>query len=168
MSPVTVTTSVNPPIAQIDARREKAMRGIRTGLHKAAQEIARDVETFSKIEAPRKSGGYISRFGYKRSYPNDMMFEVSLKADKDLSKLLRFGGQKYYPIVPKGKGYPLRFFWEKIGENVEFMKVNRQPMRADDWVERVSWDIERLGARKYYKAMILNFIETINGRRPSE
>lgn len=43
-------------------------------------------------------------------------------------------GTRPHEIRPRGQGYPLRFFWEKIGENVAFYKVNHPGHKANDFV----------------------------------
>jgi len=62
-------------------------------------------------------------------------------------------GTKAHPI-PKGgsreqieKGYPLRFFWEKVGRVVSFYSVSHPGHKGTDWdiqvYERVDQDMEK-------------------------
>jgi hypothetical protein len=43
-------------------------------------------------------------------------------------------GTAPHTIVPKGPGYPLRFFWAKIGQNVAFMSVSHPGGKRNDFV----------------------------------
>jgi hypothetical protein len=46
----------------------------------------------------------------------------------------QMNGTSPHVIRPKGTGYPLRFFWEKVGQNVAFMKVNHPGGKKNDFV----------------------------------
>lgn len=40
-----------------------------------------------------------------------------------------------HEIVPRGPGYPLRFYWPKVGGIVRFMRVNHPGNAAQNWWE---------------------------------
>jgi hypothetical protein len=162
---VQVTTSSNPTPAQLQKRIDKAHAGIRRNLRRCSEQVARSMEVTSDFYAPRKTGGYSSRMKFKKSYPTEMMYEVKLYADADLSKLLRFGGLKWYDIVPR-EALALHFYWAKMNRWVTQYHVYRQPMRADDWVVKVADAMKGFGM-SYYKTLVMEYIETISGRKPA-
>lgn len=43
-------------------------------------------------------------------------------------------GTSPHTITPRGPGYPLRFFWEKVGQNVAFMSVSHPGGKKNDFV----------------------------------
>ncbi len=45
-----------------------------------------------------------------------------------------------YPIKPKGKGYPLRFYWHKFKQDVEFWKVMHPGVKPTHFLQ-VATDI---------------------------
>lgn len=55
-------------------------------------------------------------------------------------------GTRAHPIAPKDPdaGYPLRFFWERMGEDVEFSFVNHPGNRAYGFKEAAAHEGEKL------------------------
>lgn len=47
-------------------------------------------------------------------------------------------GSRPHPITPRGKGYPLRFYWKKVGGEVRAMRVNHPGTQPNPFLVRAA------------------------------
>lgn len=102
--------------------------GVQRDIHRRADNVA----NYQRDHVGIKTGKLLSTIRTEDDGP-----DVNVMAGR-AGQTPQLGYQMYgtspHGIVPRGPGYPLHFFWEKIGAVVDFMYVSHPGGRRNDFV----------------------------------
>ena len=112
-------------------------------------------------EAPKKSGEFAKNIRFK-TYVRAAAVGFTISMPKPLSDYI-IKGTRPHPITPKRPGYPLRFFWEKMGKVVFFYSVNHPGTKPNPFDKRAHkrW---KPGARRTLARISTRYIDTLKGK----
>jgi hypothetical protein len=95
-------------------------------------------------EAPEKTGEFKKGFRF-RTFVKGGAVGFTATVPQPLGRFI-VKGTKAHSITPKGPGYPLRFYWPKMGRVVYFYHVNHPGTKANPFVGR-AYDRWKPGAK---------------------
>jgi len=115
----------------------------------------------AKEEAPKRTGQFASKISYKTFVSGDVE-ELRVYAPKPLGDWI-LDGTPPHVIRPRGKGYPLRFYWPKVGREVRFMYVNHPGTKPNRFMGRAyrRW---LPGARADLRQVAANWSRRLQGK----
>jgi hypothetical protein len=93
------------------------------------RDMGRDVAIDARVTAPRKTGMMAISIAHRAEGPTAQRVSANTTY-----AIFVHEGTKAHTIRPKGPGYPLRFFWPKVGRNVAFMKVRHPGTKAQPFL----------------------------------
>lgn len=103
---------------------------------KLVRDTTREIARRARIRAAagRYSSGTLARHVRIRG-PYVLFDEVKGSVGAELPYAASVnGGARPHTIRPRGVGYPLRFFWEKVGHEVEFASVRHPGQRGNGFL----------------------------------
>lgn len=112
--------------AEIDRLRYSS--GVQRDIHRRADNVA----AYMRSHVGIKTGELLSTIRTEDDGADVNVMAGRAGATPQLTYQME--GTRPHVIQPRGSGYPLRFFWEKIGQNVAFMKVNHPGGKKNDFV----------------------------------
>jgi hypothetical protein len=103
--------------------------------------LGRRYVVIAKDEAPKKTGGFARGIRF-RSFSTGsgvagggVSVGFTVSTPQPLGKWI-IEGTKPHEITPKRPGYPLRFFWEKVGKVVYTYRVSHPGTKPNPFIER--------------------------------
>ena len=151
-----------PTYRDIQGRFTNAEKGIREDSRDIMRTLGRNFVEIARDESPKKSGDYAKGFRF-RTFSAGASPGFRFFSAQPLTTWIT-EGTKPHRIVPKGSGYPLRFFWEKVGRVVHLMSVNHPGTRPNPFLDRTytRWIPK---ARIQLRRIATNWSDTIRGKR---
>jgi len=127
-------TEARPPFRDVLGRFDKATEEMKEEKRVMIRGLGRRFVAIAREEAPKKTGKFASGIRFRTYVQGDRVGFTS-STPQPLGKFI-IEGTKPHAIEPKGPGYPLRFFWEKIGKVVFTYHVNHPGTKPNPFIER--------------------------------
>lgn len=115
-------------MANAEGLRRKVQDYGREVMAQSAPEIERALRT----AAPMASGELVEKIRVELTGGSPVRPAIRAVSDAPQSNWTEEGTQPHV-ITPRGEGYPLRFYWPKVGADVAFMRVNHPGNPARPW-----------------------------------
>ena len=132
--PAVIKVVARPPFRDIRGRFAKATRDLEESKRTMMRGLGRRYVVLARDEAPEKTGAFKKGIRFRTFMRGDRVgFTVS--TPQPLGKWI-IEGTKPHEITPKGPGYPLRFFWEKLGKVVYTYHVNHPGTKPNPFTQR--------------------------------
>jgi hypothetical protein len=110
-------------------------------------------------EAPKGQTGKFAKGIRFRSFQTGDTVGFTTSIPQPLGKWIT-GGTRPHVITPKGPGYPLRFFWAKLGRVVYAYRVNHPGTKANPFVKR-AYDRWRPKAETEMRRISTRWVSTV-------
>lgn len=150
----------DPTARELTRRVLSAKDGLATDRRAMLRGQGRRFVQLAQSEAPKKTGVFAAGIRY-RTFTSGDVDELRVYTPQPLGKWI-LEGTKPHVITPRGPGYPLRFFWPKVGRVVRFMRVNHPGTKANPFLSRAyrRW---LPGARGDLRQIAINWTRRIQG-----
>lgn len=132
---------INPTFREFDGRFAKATDQLLDDRRKQVKSLAAQHVGYMQDEAPKKSGEFAKGIRWRSFVKGTASLGYTISEPDPLGRWIRLG-TKPHTIQPKGAGYPLAFYWAKIGGMMYTYKVNhpgtepnRYDLRANERIE---------------------------------
>lgn len=164
MSKAAFTITSDPTTRELVRRVLDANQGLVADRREMMRGQARRFVSFAQQEAPKQTGLFASKIAYRTIGGGDED-GFNVYVPKPLGTWI-LEGTPPHVIRPRGVGYPLRFYWPKVGREVKFMHVNHPGTKANPFMGRAyrRW---LPGARQDLNSMAQNWERRIQGARQS-
>jgi hypothetical protein len=96
--------------------------------------LGRRYVVIAQDEAPKKTGKFARGIRF-RTFIKGETVGFTTSTPQPLGKWI-IEGTKPHPITPKGPGYPLAFYWEKMGQMWYTYHVNHPGTKPNPFIER--------------------------------
>ena len=162
MSKAAFTITSDPTTREIVRRVLDANRGLVTDRREMMRGQARRFVNLAQQEAPKFTGEFANKISYRTIGGGDVD-GFNVYVPKPLGDWI-LDGTPPHVIRPRGNGYPLRFYWPKVGREVRFMYVNHPGTKANRFMGRAyrRW---LPGARQDLNIVAENWARRIQGAR---
>jgi hypothetical protein len=160
MSKAAFTVTSDPTTRELVRRVIAANDGMERDRRAMLKGQGRRFVSFAQDEAPKRTGVFASKIFY-RTYAQGDTEELRVFTPQPLGGWITKGTPPHV-IRPRGPGYPLRFFWPKVGREVRFMYVNHPGTKPNRFIGRAyrRW---LPGARADLRLIAQNWSRTIQG-----
>jgi hypothetical protein len=140
--PAVMRVTARPPFRDLQGRFAKATEELKRNKRDMMRVLGRRYVAIARDEAPKKTGKFAAGIRF-RTYNRGDTLGFTVSTPQPLGRWI-IEGTKPHPITPKGPGYPLRFFWEKIGKMVYTYHVNHPGTKPNPFTERAHerWEPE--------------------------
>lgn len=132
--PAVVRVVARPPFRDIGGRFAKATEELKANKREMMRYLGRRYVEFARDEAPVKTGKFAKGIRW-RSFQKGDNVGFTVSTPQPLGRFI-IEGTKPHIITPKGSGYPLRFYWEKMGRVVHFYSVNHPGTKPNPFTKR--------------------------------
>lgn len=129
--------TINPTFRDFKGRFARATDQLLEDRRDQARDLARRHVEVARDEAPKDTGDFARGIRFKTFRKGLDSLGYTLSDPQPLGKFIRLG-TKPHLITPRGSGYPLRFFWKKVGRNVAFYSVNHPGTKPNPYMERAT------------------------------
>ena len=156
--PVSFNITSDPTTRELTRRVLDANRGVEQDRRAVLRGQGRRFVQLAKDEAPKKTGEFARSITFKTFQRGDTD-EVNIYTPQPLGKWIRLG-TKRHPITPKRPGYPLAFYWPKMGRMWFTYAVDHPGTKANPYLARAEkeWRVE---ANKTNKSIATRYVTTI-------
>lgn len=131
MTRVDVRLKLSPGSQTIDQAAIEQLRrspGVQRDIHRRANQVA----AYQRANVGVKTGQLLSTIRVEDDGADAVVWAGRAGQTPQLG--YQMYGTNPHAILPRGRGYPLRFFWAKVGANVAFMKVSHPGGKRNDFV----------------------------------
>ncbi len=132
--PAVIKYTVKPTFRDVAGRWEKATGQVIEGKQDAMRLMARRFVVFAADEAPERTGKFKKGIRW-RTFKRGENVGFTVTTPQPLGKFI-LEGTKPHEITPKGPGYPLRFFWEKVGKVAYAYRVWHPGTAPNPFIQR--------------------------------
>lgn len=156
-----IQVTVKPTWRDLRGRFSKAEQALLDARRDELRELGQEAVAFLRDEAPKgQTGEFARKIGF-RTYQRGDTLGFSTHMPQPLGKWIVHGTDPHV-ITPKGAGYPLRFFWPRLGRTVFFYSVNHPGTQANPFVDRAyrRW---KPGAQAALYRMATRYAATVSG-----
>lgn len=141
---------IDPTFRDIEGRFTKASTQLLAGRREQAKDLARQHVEYMQDEAPKKTGEFARKITFRSFVSGVSSLGYTITEPDPLGRWIRLG-TKPHKITPKGTGYPLAFYWAKMGGMFYSYSVNHpgtKPNRYDERAnKRIESDMEKTTAK---------------------
>jgi hypothetical protein len=132
---------INPTFRDIEGRFTKADNQLLSDRREQVKDLARQHVLYAQDEAPKRTGDFAKGIRFRSFVSGLDSIGYTLSDPQPLGKWIRLG-TKPHTIEPKGAGYPLAFYWAKIGGMMFTYRVNHPGTKPNDYMARANDRIE--------------------------
>ena len=152
----------NPSFRTIDGRFVKATVELINSMRPRMTKEGFRFKRIAKEETPKKTGELARSIRFRSFKKGEGRLGFRVYAQEPLMSFVQLG-TKPHVIRPKRPGYPLRFFWPRVGKMVHFMSVNHPGTKPNPVMGRAfrRWIP---GARAELMLMATKYSRTIAGK----
>jgi hypothetical protein len=126
---------ITPTLKEIASRFSLAEKNLGNDREAQAETLAADYLRIARKQAPKKSGDFANSLQTETFRKGVSGFGFNFFEPQPLGKWIRLG-TKPHKIVPKGAGYPLAFYWAKIGGMMYTYSVNHPGTKPNPYAAR--------------------------------
>lgn len=153
---------INPTFRDIEGRFTKADKQLLDNRREQVKSLARQHVEYAQDEAPKKTGEFAKGIRFRSFVKGLDSLGYTLSDPQPLGKWIRFG-TKPHTIQPRGAGYPLAFYWPKIGGMMYTYHVNHPGTKPNDYMERANGRIES-EMDKTTSKISTRYVKTVAGK----
>ena len=159
MSDKLFEAQISPTFKEIANRFDLASKRLGNDREEQATQLGGLFLKLARKQAPKKTGDFANALEIKTFKRGLLDFGFRLVEPQPLGKWIRLG-TKRHPITPKRPGYPLAFYWPKMGRMWFTYAVDHPGTKANPYLARAEkeWRVE---ANKTNKSIATRYVTTI-------
>ena len=149
---------INPTFRDFDGRFARADKDLLNDRRDGARDLGRLFVGYAADEAPKRTGDFAKGIKF-RTFQRADSLGFTISDPQPLGKWIRLG-TKPHSIRPKRPGYPLAFYWPKIGGMMFTYHVNHPGTKPNAYIDRARarWEPD---AQKDIKRISTRYVTTI-------
>ncbi len=149
-----------PPFRDVSGRFTTATQAMLNSKRQMMRVQGRRYWELVQEEAPERTGEYKRNIRW-RTFASGTAVGFRVTVPQPLTDWI-VEGTKAHVIKPRGRGYPLRFFWERMGRVVHFYRVMHPGTKKNPFLGRAfrRW---LPGSRRGLEQISRDFVRTLAG-----